>query len=497
MAVDFTYSPRESDRDYLGRTHLRQKIDVVLSKRVRAAIGSVAELFVGDATHAIRDYQYGGPDDQHEVLTVQLYHVCAMLGPLAGDLVAGFHALFDDDGLPPPAGGDGAIATALALVADQRYDEALAALGQADAGDDHRLDQLRAMLLGGIPGQPKSAGILDLPASERAYLSAAGKAAAPIEAARAFVAAGRCAYADGRFADAAHHFGCALDRDPRSGEANFQMARLRMHGGDIARVRDFLIQAFRAGFSYALRAGSDQLFRHTPELVEDCVAAATRRIADDIARRLASYADQIESLRRDGDPQLPPTRLERLPELLQQLDALKAVPAPATLKRALAREKRVLEFNEPLRRLARDYCVLLRKAETMVCGRGVTTPALPDDAARAARICDRAETVVTALAAAALIASVIAVATSAAEWTVGAAVVSLVALIGAVALRFEPAARADLCWFVERRLLRPRSQRRAERDDLRRRRLIDDNRARHRARMTRIAARFGLVIKPG
>ena len=141
-------------------------------------------------------------------------------------------------------------------------------------------------------------------------------------------------------------------------------------------------------------------FATRQELV-DCVGRRDQRIADDIAR-LASYADQIEfpAPRRRSATAADPA--EQLPELLQQLDALKAVPAPATLKRALAAKTQCWNSTEPLRRLARDYCVLLREAETMVCGRGVTTPALPDDAARAARVCDRAEAVVTALAAAAL-----------------------------------------------------------------------------------------------
>jgi tetratricopeptide (TPR) repeat protein len=495
MAVDFTYSPRESYRDYLGRTYLRQKIDLVLSKQVRTAIGSVAELFFGgDSKHnAIRDYQYGGPDDRHEILTVQMYHVCATLGPLAGDLVTGFHALFDDH-TPAPPNPAGPIADALALVADQRYDEALAALGQADAGDDPRIDQLRAMLLGGIPGQPKSAGILDLPAAEHAYVSAARKAEAtrPVEAVRALVAAGRCAYADGRFDDAAHYFGLALDRDPRSGEANYQMARLRMHAGEMSRVRDFLVLAFRASFSYALRAAGDQLFRQDPELVEDCVALATKRIVSDIRSRIAGYADLIQTLRRDGDPEFGLARLERLPDVLEQFEALKAVPEPVTLKRALCLEKRVLAFNEPLQRVARDYCVILRKAEVAVSVRGVEEPAPPDHTARAHHICDVATATVMAIAAAATGASLAAIFLTRAELAVEIAVVSIVALIAAVAVRLEPAAHAELCWFIERRWVVPRAKRQAERDERARRRMVDDNRANHRARVNRIAARFGI-----
>ena len=65
---------------------------------------------------------------------------------------------------------------------------------------DLRFERLRAALLAGVPGQPKSAQLVDLPAAERAWFNLALKAGRerPAEAAAALVGAGKCAYAAGR-----------------------------------------------------------------------------------------------------------------------------------------------------------------------------------------------------------------------------------------------------------------------------------------------------------
>ena len=104
----------------------------------------------------------------------------------SGIFVAGFHALFDDDGLPLTAGGDGASRPRFALVADQRYDEALAALGRANCATITGSTDTGTMLLGGVrPSRRAPAFSICRPPD--APISAAGEAAAPIEAAQAFV----------------------------------------------------------------------------------------------------------------------------------------------------------------------------------------------------------------------------------------------------------------------------------------------------------------------
>ncbi len=92
-----------------------------------------------------------------------------------------------------PAPAETAYEAARTLMQAERFAEALAALGTSD--DDHRIDYLRGVLLAGIPGQPRSAALIDLRAAEDAFVSATHKASFrhAAETAQCFIGAAKAA----------------------------------------------------------------------------------------------------------------------------------------------------------------------------------------------------------------------------------------------------------------------------------------------------------------
>src|SRR6202020_1231159 len=72
MSVDFAYASAASYRTYLAGLHQREKIDIAIAKSVRAAVGSVTEVYGGDRPvlrAAVRDLR-SVPGSPCEVLTV-------------------------------------------------------------------------------------------------------------------------------------------------------------------------------------------------------------------------------------------------------------------------------------------------------------------------------------------------------------------------------------------------------------------------------------------
>src|SRR5215831_10753715 len=260
MSLDFVYTGPSSYRTYLAGLYQREKIDIAIAKPVRAAVGAVAELYGGDRPalrEAVRDFRYGPPDEPCEILTVNLTYACAALDPVAADMVEGFHFLFDEDAPHRPAApADSDAARLLARLAEltgrAQFAEALRVVNAvfvehpAVCAQDSRFEWLRATLLAGIPGQPKSVAVIDLAAAEKAFLRIAARAerGRGAESAAALVAAGKCAYAAGRLRQADAHCWDALERDPASAEAYYQLARLRRHADDIRAVRESLTLAF-------------------------------------------------------------------------------------------------------------------------------------------------------------------------------------------------------------------------------------------------------------
>jgi tetratricopeptide (TPR) repeat protein len=403
MSVDFAYAGASSYRTYLAGLHQREKIDISIAKPVRAAVGAVEEIYGSDwpaLKAAVRDFRYGRPGEPFEVLTVNLFYACAAADPVLGDLVSGFHHLFDDDAVVAadidPASDDDAerlIARIAALTSRQQYSDALAFVKAvlveypSVCARDMRFECLRAALLAGVPGQPKSAPVVDLPAAEAAFLKLAARADSerPAGAVAAFVAAGKCAYARGRFADAASHYGSALDRDPNAAEAHYQLARLRMHAGNTRAARELLIVAFCARFSFALRAASDPLFRAEIDLVRSCVIAATRRTGQVARATLDEGLARLRFLARHSDRDHPAEELDRFAPTRAGIAALVKVPAAPTLRKALLQRRVVDATRAPVMQLARDYCDVLRANEEEIAFRDVKLKHVAADPGRVAR----------------------------------------------------------------------------------------------------------------
>jgi tetratricopeptide (TPR) repeat protein len=416
MSLEFTYTGPSSYRTYLAGLDLRDKIDIAVAKPVRAAVGAAAEIYGGDRPllrAAVRDLHFGGPDGPCEVLTVQLSEACAALDP-AADVVGGFQALFDEDAprlRRADESGEAArlLARMAELIGRQHFAEALAFVNVVPVrhpaiwADDSRFAWLRARLLAGIPGQPNSVAVLDLPYAERAFLEIAARTAdvSSAEAAAALVAAGKCAYAEGRFKTAEAHCRSALDRDPGAAEACYQLARLRRHAGDTEAVRETLAIAFGMAYGYALRAASDPLFRSDVRLLRDCAWAATGRAAAATRAALGESLARLHVLVRDADRDFPAVGLPGFAPSRDEIVARVGEPLAPTLRKALRQRKAAQATGAPLRQLARDYCALLRRNEETIARRGVER--------RAARDPDRVARWLTRAAEASLVGVLIAV----------------------------------------------------------------------------------------
>ncbi len=389
MSLDFIYTGPSSYRTYLAGLYQRDKIDIAIAKPVRAAVGSAAEIYGGARPalrEAVRDLRYGGADEAREILSLNLTHACAALDPVAADVVGGFHALFDEAAASPRAEDGEAerlLARLAALTARQEIAEALRlvslVLAQCPAlcAEDSRFEWVRARLLAGIAGQPKSIAVLDLPAAERSFLAIAARAAAdrPGEAAAALIAAGKCAYAEGRFRQARAHCLAALARDPAAAEAYYQLARLRRHAGDLRGSGECLTLAFAAGYGYALRAASDPLFRTDTRLLCACVRAATGRAAAATRDALVESLARLRFLARHADQDFPVASLARFAPTRDAIVTLVSEPAAPTLRKAQRQSKTAGATHPSVTRLAQDYCALLRGSEETIVRRGAERPA--------------------------------------------------------------------------------------------------------------------------
>jgi tetratricopeptide (TPR) repeat protein len=420
MSVDFLYTDTSSYRTYLAGIHQREKIDIVIAKPVRAAVGSVEDIYGSEHAplkDALRDFRYGHPDSPYEVLTVNLHYACAALDPIAADVVSGFQSLFDDD-LPvrqaaaDPGEADHLTERIAALAGRQQYADALRFVNAVlveyptICAEDRRFEWLRATLLAGIAGQPKSAAVVDLNAAERAFLKLAARAGCdrPAESAAALVAAGRCAYAGGRFSDAQAHYGGALERDPHAAEAHYQLARLGRHAGKLSLARECLVRACGIKFSFALRAASDPLFRQDVDLVRASVVAAARRAAAAARAMLREGLGLLRFLVRNSDRDFPAARLAGFAAARDGIATLAGEPAARTLRSALLQRQTAATTRPPVVRLAQDYCDLLRANEDAIALRGSARTRPAADPGRVARWLTRATEVSVAVALIAVVA---------------------------------------------------------------------------------------------
>jgi tetratricopeptide (TPR) repeat protein len=296
-------------------------------------------------------------------------------------VVGGFQALFDDDAPQPRAGvaddeTAGLLGRLAELTARQQFAEALRVVNAVLmdrptlCARDSRFAWLRARLLAGIAGQPRSVAVLDLAAAERAFLDIVARAGRA-EAAAALTAAGRCAYADGRFNQAGTHYRAALERDPGAADACYQLARLFRHAADMDAVREALVLAFAIAYGYALRAASDPLFRADVPLLRECVRAAAQRAAHATQDSLGESLERLRFLACRGDRDFPVRSLARFAPVRDEIVSLVRAPAAATLRKALRRRKAARATHAPLAQLAQDYCALLRQNEEAIGRRGV------------------------------------------------------------------------------------------------------------------------------
>ena len=160
------------------------------------------------------------------------------------------------------------------------YPEALRALDLAINGnsanpgyeDDHRFHYLRGDILMGKDGNTENAEIIELPAAEVSFKSAArfARVQNPALSAKAWIGAGEAAYADGRLQTAEAYFREALQLNT-SGEAYYQIARVRAHIGDMQAASCFPCKAIRADWNFATCAAIDTVFEADRAMVETLV----------------------------------------------------------------------------------------------------------------------------------------------------------------------------------------------------------------------------------
>ena len=388
MAVDYTHTPGLTYRDYLASHYVKENIDVVLSKPIRQAIGSVEDIFKlnSDAlSSALKDLVFFrvGPNENIEVVCVNLWDACGTTGG-GVDTVAGFQSLFvqpDERGpsLEHLKGFDDAAAggtdssdpchIASWLIRCHLYQQAWEELQPEETGDWRR-NYLRGVLFAGRPGQPRSGKAVNLVAAELAFAAAAQGACAtdPCAAALAHVGAGKAAYADGRLVDATRHFSAALDVDPQCGEAHYQLARLHSHKAHAAGVHRHLVAALECHWSYGLRAASDTLLAADHPLVVRCLRASTRTMVREARIGCAEAASRLKCLKGQdtfhplGDN---PTFRALAGDITRMDGALWA----DVLKCAFDIRKTVRATRAGIDRLAWDYCALLRTTEEAIVHR--------------------------------------------------------------------------------------------------------------------------------
>ena len=410
MAVDYTYTPGRTYRDYLASHHVKENIDVVLSKPIRQAVGSVEDIFKrsGDGlAGALKDLIWfrAGANENIEVVRVNLWDVCGARDPCSIDTVAGFQALFvkaDEHG--PSLAHLGSVggaasdqageipdphATALSLIDRQLYPQALQVLQQPRAGRDRdwRCDYLVGVLLAGVPGQPRSAEVVDLEAAEKAFVEAAQRAKAidPSAAAQAYVGAGKAAYAANRMPDAARHFGAALELDPSCGEAHYQFARLHALAKNASGVRRHLPCTFDCHWSYGVRAASDPLLAADHTLVSRCLNAGTRAMVREARTGCSDTSSRLRFLKAQ-DRFYPLADNPAFMTLAAEVTHMEGAMWADVLKRAFDMRKKTRAMLVSVNRLAKDYCAVLLANEEAIVHRDCRYRRRRDPAALAHKI---------------------------------------------------------------------------------------------------------------
>lgn len=403
----FYYHGTHSWKEYIGQQYLKENMDIVISRNIREAVGTVQEIYkdhsARTASH-VEDLRYdiNRANENFEVIALNLEAVSESLDVLNSNVVSGFQALFvqvDElnsslahlsrqmDTLveiartPVQTWALNQYEIAQDLARRKLFPEALESLEYAIEGKDQhtgyksdfRFHQLRAVVLMGIPGAPQSIDVIDLKGAERSFLLAARYARHDhaTAAAQAYVGAGKAAYADGRFDDAHQHYKGALDLDEQCGEANFQIARLRAHAGDMAGLQQSLTKALDIHWSFAMRAAADILFVANRDLVERSI----RDTADRILRAVAPTVDEADRrVKFFIDEQDPEFKIEDVAEFRRLASTIREVRdaiEAGTLKRAHEARLAIAHLPAQLTETASRYCEFLISRQATITARGV------------------------------------------------------------------------------------------------------------------------------
>ena len=399
--LEYSYSKGAGYKEFLSQNRSAANMDVVIAKNIRDAVGSIEEVYTKNTealTSSIKDLKEG-MNENFEVVNLNLGQIAGTLDVVNSNLVTGFQALFikaDDinSSLAHINSGIGSLieiaktpvktwATEQFEIARDRvrralYPEALEALDLAinghdrNPGDksDYRFHLLRGIILLGTPGEPESAEIIDLHASEAAFLLAARYARHdyPKESARALIAAGKAAYAAGRLDDAERHYTETLKLEERSGEARYQLARLALQKNKPSDFETHFCWALDMHWSYAIRAAADPLFYEHQKLVDQCIAAARDKIAIETRSTLQPLRLCVEAAEQKQLPQYPiATNFERFISMRRGIEQLFERLDGARLKSVydlrIQANKIAPEFSHELRSIIEEYISMLRKAE--------------------------------------------------------------------------------------------------------------------------------------
>jgi hypothetical protein len=126
------------------------------------------------------------------------------------------------------------------------------------------------------------------------------------------------------------------------------------------------------------------LFRSDARLLRDCAWAATGRAAEATRAALGESLARLHVLVRDADRDFPAASLPGFAPSRDEIVARVGEPLAPTLRKALRQRTAAQATGAPLRRLAQDYCALLRRNEETIARRGVERRAAaePDRVAR-------------------------------------------------------------------------------------------------------------------
>jgi tetratricopeptide (TPR) repeat protein len=507
MALEYAPSANQPYREFIQRFHCKEVIEAKFPQEVRALIGSMEAIFKdcvrGDALKDFRViFAHGG---DIEIISIYLWSVAMSMAAANANAVNAFQSLFvkpeDVDAAlghlarevaPGPA--EAAHEAASALMKAERFADALAALGSSD--EDYRIDYLRGVLLAGIPGQPKSATLIDLKAAEDAFISATHKASFShaAETARCFVGAAKAALADGRLTDAERHFQTALGHAPYCAEALYELARMDLQAKNFAAARSNLAKTFDLHWSYALRAAIDPLFQPRRAMVCAALKLVVRRIEHEIGPAFTTLRSDVKFIRQWQDAHWRFDGTERWKAITTRLGAIERALPARVLKDAYELRKGVRGVRADLDALARSYCTMLAERADGIARRDwheTLRRAPAHVAARLARLFD----VATGLAAIGLIAAGFYVVFAATGWSDKERLICAIGGLFGLGLAAQAPAKL-LARAFERRIAAPVERAQAfltRREQRRNSERAERNHALLRERLQRMGQRFGFA----